>query len=223
MAVTMRVIAQSGPQLNVARDGMDDCTSSLDLTITVSSDKPVDIRRLVVKLPSAYTHEDRDASTEIDIGDQRDVNPDLDRTFEQHYDALAWYFGLWPISFHKTLSGIAQLEYRDAVSGVTRTMTQPFALPVEAPMSAVFVGGVIGVGVWLLLAFGFRKPLTFRGTALALAITLLALACARFSATNVLPLPIAVELKDSFAGFVVGLLWPTLQKGLVSKVFAPLR
>lgn len=201
---------------------MDDCTSPMDVSITISSETPIGVEALSIKLPSAYVHGKRNAETDVWFGEQVDVNPDLSRTYSIQLPRLPWYYGLLPISFHKSLTAFAHVEYKDAVTGRIGTAEEPFDLPVEAPTSAIFIGGVLGVILWVLLAWGLKTPMSTRGTLVGVAITLFVLACARFTAANLIPLPITIDLKDSFAGLLVGIMWPTAQKTVLSKVFPTL-
>jgi CHASE2 domain-containing sensor protein len=104
-----------------------------------------------------------------------------------------------------------------------RTVTEKLPLKVEAPPLTVFVGGIIGVMAWFLVAAALRRRMSGKSFAIAVIATLVVITLARFSASNFIPLPVTVDLKDSAAGFVVGLTWPITQKTILEKVFPKLK
>jgi hypothetical protein len=218
------------PEIQVTREKMDNCSSAIDMTVDVDSETPIDLKRISVRLPSAYVIGNRPKEIEIPLGDQLDINPPNGNSYSGHVaDETKWYQALPPLSFHKTLEAVVKVDYVDPTTARLRSQEATVALPVEAPISTVFVGAVLGVFAFFVLAWGFGKvsagaiTLTPKSLVVALFATCVAVALASFSSANLIPLPVNVDLKDSAGGFVVGLAWPALQKTILEKVFPAMK
>ncbi|SRR5216684_5399649 len=214
--------AEKQPDISISPvTQIDDCTSPINLTITVTSITDIDVKSGTIELPPAYVHGGRPLPDTLGSKDVNVLNP---VAYHKIYDGLPWYQGLWPISFRKTSDVVVTLAYCDAGDSCDspKYSKATYTLPAEAPLSAVLIGGVVGVLIWFLLAWTLNRQLLWKGAIAAVVITLLTLACARLTTSHFIPLPVSIDVKDSFAGLLIGLAWPTAQKAVVSKVFAQL-
>jgi hypothetical protein len=208
-------------EVTVTRSDMDDFTSQADVTVWIHSNVPINLQSITLALPSPYVYDGRNATTPVDLNNLYEVDPGRRREYHASLEPIPWYFGIVPMSFRKKLDAKIVAVYKLPDDPGEQTATGAVDLPVAGPFSGVLVGAVIGVTTIYVIMFARRRR-SWKDYAVGLIGTVVVIALARFTTTDVIALPVAIELRDSAAGFLIGLLCQSIEDPLVKRFFPKL-
>jgi hypothetical protein len=180
------------------------------------SGKSVDITNATLELPKWYAAKPRAIETRL-----TDIEGDLDSQDTETQtvplseltarQAFLPLFTTPPLFLYKKLRGTVTIRYQYANEKVEQEpITYEYTLPAEAPLWHVLFGGWCGTIIAFLIALLAQradktKPQkTWYSLALAILTVPVLILVARLT-TNILPLPITIDLRDAAGGFLIGI------------------
>lgn len=198
----------------------------IDIDLQNTGKKNIDLISGTITLPAwyragprPYEIELRDIHGDFNAGNvisARAILEQLGRT-----EAARAVFTEPPLFVYKELHGTVEVRYSFQGDNTQQPpFRHEFALPAEAPLSHVLAGGIVGVLFAYLIAWLVhrlpRRHASRSFIAAAIVVPLIIL-LARVS-TNLLPLPIAVDLRDAIGGLIVGLMSMWLVPKVVTRI-----